>query len=293
MFVRKRTGWLTNDPHIGAALQVLCDGQQGHDHEPCLGSVAKASEHYRPSLVRAVLEGLTDSMRSAGEINILDHGRHLGNVNELNLAEFHPQEYYDEYTGLQLDTELTDEAIATELAYMDDLGTYDLVDHDLVSSQGLKPIPCHWILSNKGDAARPVIRARLVAQETKRRSVIDHAFSSTPPLEALRLVLSMLMTMDEGEKALTRRAADPKDDKVAVIIDVSRAHMHPYLKRAVALDLPKEYPAWGEKFAMMKRSIYDLRDAGQDFELLVEEIMKSGGHTAGTHSASVYSSDKG
>ena len=48
----------------------------------------------------------------------------MGNVQELNLAEFYPDEFYDGYTNLPLDTKLTEEAIATELAYMDDLGTY-------------------------------------------------------------------------------------------------------------------------------------------------------------------------
>ena len=56
---------------------------------------------------------------------------------------------------------------------------------------GLKAIGTRWVYRNKGDAANPSIRARLVAQETKKVSelTLEDAISTcatTPPLESLK-----------------------------------------------------------------------------------------------------------
>ena len=50
-------------------------------------------------------------------------------------------------------------------------------------------IRTRWVITNKGDAAKPDVRARLVACELNTyRS--DEFFASTPPLEAKRLLFS-------------------------------------------------------------------------------------------------------
>ena len=65
-------------------------------------------------------------------------------------------------------------------------------------------------------------------QETRRRSTIaadDSAatFSATPPVEALRMVLSMAMTLQ----------SDPADPIVVKQIDITRAHPHVDAKREI------------------------------------------------------------
>ena len=53
------------------------------------------------------------------------------------------------------------------------------------------PIRTRWVLCNKGDAAHPEIRARLVACEVKTFEYTTGAFAaSTPPLEAKRILFS-------------------------------------------------------------------------------------------------------
>ena len=59
----------------------------------------------------------------------------------------------------------------------------------------LKAIGTRWVYTNKDDAANPFIRARLVAQETKRVSELapedaSSMFAATPPLESLNFMLS-------------------------------------------------------------------------------------------------------
>ena len=71
---------------------------------------------------------------------------------------------------------------------------------------------------NKGDAPDPFIRARLVAQETKRVGEltpedVSSTFAATPPLESLKVMLSRCMT---GK----RRA--PAEEKVLGFCDISR-----------------------------------------------------------------------
>ena len=55
---------------------------------------------------------------------------------------------------------------------------------------GKAPISIRWIDINKGDAEKPNYRSRLVAREinTHKR---DDLFAATPPLEALKIILSM------------------------------------------------------------------------------------------------------
>ena len=80
---------------------------------------------------------------------------------------------------------------------------------------------------NKGYDQRPEVRCRLVVQETKNRSTIavgDIAatFSATPPLEALRFILSLAVTRPPHS-----------DELVLMFIDFSRAHPHTEVTRDV------------------------------------------------------------
>jgi hypothetical protein len=54
---------------------------------------------------------------------------------------------------------------------------------------GRAPLQGKWVDVNKGDFARPVIRSRYVTKEfADKRS--DEFFAATPPLEALRMIIS-------------------------------------------------------------------------------------------------------
>ena len=66
--------------------------------------------------------------------------------------------------------------------------------------------PSDWDLLGlyeQGDTEHPFIRARLVAQETKRTTKMDltdasMTFAATPPVEGFRFLLSRAMTGDNG-----------------------------------------------------------------------------------------------
>ena len=94
------------------------------------------------------------------------------------------------------------------------------------------PIGTRWVFTNKGDTEHPFIKARLVAQETKRTRSMDltdtsMTFAATPRVEGFRFLLSRAMT---GEKK-----RNPQDELVIAFFDISRAHFHSPVRRKVAV----------------------------------------------------------
>ena len=76
--------------------------------------------------------------------------------------------------------------------------------------------------------------------------------SATPPLEAIRLVLSLAMTKRPGIE----------EDRVLSFLDISRAHPHcDALRENLYVDLPREAGCPEGYCALLKKSLYGLRAA--------------------------------
>ena len=104
-----------------------------------------------------------------------------------------------------------------EINYMKKMNVYTLCEHGAVKEQGLTPIGTRWVFTNMGDTEHPFIRARLVAQETKRTTNMDltdtsMTFAATPLVEGFRFLLSRAMT---GEKN-----RNPQDELVMAVFDI-------------------------------------------------------------------------
>ena len=130
---------------------------------------------------------------------------------------------YDEVIGLPLDLKLVADAIKEELSSCHE-GPVSYLD-----KSGLKVIGTRWVHTNKGDAANPFIRARLVAQETKRVSELtpedaSSKFAATPTLESLKVMLSGGMT------GMRRALAEEK----VRFYDICRAC------RTIVIEVPRE-----------------------------------------------------
>ena len=75
---------------------------------------------------------------------------------------------------------------------------YTTVDvGECLKETGKPPIKVRWIDINNGDAHAPEYRPRLVAKDIKKDNRED-LFAATPPLEALKILLSMAMTEGVG-----------------------------------------------------------------------------------------------
>ena len=70
----------------------------------------------------------------------------------------------DDVTGAGLDPVLVHTARGIEIAYFDGMGVYERVHRSEQLRTGGKIIGTKWIDTNKGDAANPNIRSRLVGK---------------------------------------------------------------------------------------------------------------------------------
>ena len=77
---------------------------------------------------------------------------------------------------------------------------------------------------NKGEDDNPAYRSRLVAREIRLPGQ-DSIFAPTPPLEALRTVLSMAATDPPGLPRHDRRGGSETRTQISVI-DISRAYFN-------------------------------------------------------------------
>ena len=99
-----------------------------------------------------------------------------------------------------------------------------------------------WIDVNKGDSTnckkRSRYRCRFVAEEFNTGDE-DGPFASTPPLEALRLIISDAATRDQEE------------GRVIVVNDVARAFFEAPARRTICVELPKEETHEGDDVGLL------------------------------------------
>jgi hypothetical protein len=117
--------------------------------------------------------------------------------------------FFDDLTKQQLPTELVKLARKKELDYFQMKRVWKRVPHEEAwRVKGRPPITVRWVDVNKGDDENPEIRSRLVARQIRGCNE-DPMFAPTPPLEALRTVLSYAATDIDGEAPRCRAAGSP------------------------------------------------------------------------------------
>ena len=77
-----------------------------------------------------------------------------------------------------------------------------------IAKTGKPPVSVRWVDTNKGTAECPNYRSRLVGREIKKDNRVD-LFSATPPLEAMKALISIC-------------ADDPQKKKRLAVVDVKR-----------------------------------------------------------------------
>ena len=105
----------------------------------------------------------------------------------------------DDVTGAALDPKLVKAGRKLEMEYFKKRGVYTRVPRSHQKNTGGKIITVRWVDTNKGDEENPEIRCRLVGQEYARKKD-DSLYAATPPLEALRVVLSWAATISKDGK---------------------------------------------------------------------------------------------
>ena len=104
-------------------------------------------------------------------------------------------------------------------------------------ARGCKVVGSRWVDVDKGDASKPDYRSRLVAKEIN-TGPEDGLFASTPPLEAMRWLLSEAATVEYQAE---------HQEKVMLVSDVPRAFFEAPATRNIAVTLPDEASSEEEK----------------------------------------------
>ena len=141
----------------------------------------------------------------------------------------------DDVSGNSLVPALVRTARDEEIAYFIKRGVYKIVPRSHQRSTGGKIIGTRWVDVNKGDAEQPDCRSRLVGREFN-VGKDDNLYAATPPLEALRWILSTAGTWARGRSGVRRSV---------MINDVRRAYFYAHIQRDVYIEVPQEDPNAG------------------------------------------------
>ena len=126
---------------------------------------------------------------------------------------------WDDNTGMALDPKQVRMARLQEIGYIRKKNVWTWITRAEAVQRGIKIVKTRWIDINKGDSDNPVYRSRFVAKEFN-DGKDDTLFAATPPLEALRILVSEAATIDPTGS-----------DKVIMTNDVSRAFFEAPMKR--------------------------------------------------------------
>jgi hypothetical protein len=171
-----------------------------HDHAVVSGRIARDAARYPDGPCRALIEGMMDQM--GVDFKIIPGSVGLQPIFEVNVVEdpmnaaLYSKGYKDDITKQPLLDGLIDAARAKELEYFGSKGVWiKKPTGEAFAKTGRPPISVRWVDVNTGDDQCPNCRSRLVARQLKATDTSGESFCSpTPPLEALRAVLSMATT---------------------------------------------------------------------------------------------------
>ena len=124
-----------------------------------------------------------------------------------------------------------------------------------------------WVdtLKNSG-----IHRSRLVAKEFHRGSKVDGFtnFSATPPLELVKLMISMVATAQWDQAAWFGQEGHENSSEIVMVhTDISRAYFHAPSKEEKDVDLPPEM--WSEgslECGRLRVPLYHTRDTAANWE---------------------------
>ena len=185
----------------------------------------------------------------------------------------------DDVTGTELVPGLVRKARDEEIAYFIKRGVYEIVPRSHQKTTGGKVIGTRWVDVNKGDAEAPDCRSRLVGREFN-VGRDDNLYAATPPLEALRFVISHAATWARG-RSRGRRSI--------MINDVRRAYFYAQIQRDVYIEVPPEDPGSGPNvLGKLKLCLYGTRDAAKGWQDELSQQLEGIGFIRGTGHPSVF-----
>ena len=186
------------------------------------------------------------------------------------------EEAWDDVSGACLDAGEVRKARAKEIGYVRQKKVWIKITRKEAIRRGIKIIKTLWIDINKGDVLNPIYRSRFVGKEFN-DGTVDGLFAATPPLEALRLLVSEAATVGDH-------------DKVIMLNDIARAFFGAPMKRLLCIELPAEDMEEGDEdmVGLLQMSLYGTRDAALNFQQEVKKFMVSNGFIQGMYNPCTY-----
>ena len=299
---RRRTrarSWLRHAPRIGSRTRVcqiypdsLCSAirkgarRRNQAHEKglhLLGSIDSSEAD-------AARRGVATMMKELNMVNAVESSESNmvppEETVEATWANYinDEAEYVDNVTGYKLITSEVDKARATEMTYIRKMNLWTVVPkEDCYKATGHAPIKGRWVDIHKGDDNNRRYRSRYVAKEFRRggSTTTAEVFAATPPLEALRILLSMAATRPAGH-------ANKEMHKV-MVMDVSRAYFYAPAIRPLYVELPAEEGVDTSMFcAKLKYSLPGTRDAAHNWAKAYGSHLKSLGFSQGRANPCLY-----
>ena len=183
---------------------------------------------------------------------------------------------WDDVSRAELDTREVKKARQQEIQYVRKMNLYDQVSiEECYRVTGKAPISVRWVDISKGDVDNPNYRSWLVAREINTHKSGD-SFAATPPLEALKIIRSMITTSNKGD--------------LIMINDLSRASSHAKAKRQVCVQFADE-DIEGERVRLCGRrnySMYGTRDVAQNWFDEYSQQLLSIGYTQGAATPCIF-----
>ena len=142
---------------------------------------------------------------------------------------------WGDISSAPLDPEKVIAARKLEIAYADKKPVWEKILRETAKGKGWKIVKSRWIDINKGDDLNPNYRSRMMGKEFN-DSELDGLFAATPPLEALRLLLSWAATDGSAHPGGARSS---QLQRSLLIADVSRAFFEAPARRDLCVELPE------------------------------------------------------
>ncbi len=265
---KKRTGVLTNSDAVAMLLRsAQCRGE--HWHTELINGRAGPCQVYPDKFARLLCEGIKrelDTIRWRNDMNKVfditsEFGKLMAMQTKIEELTVTPEEdpfsalydgfgFHDDIHDRPLDRAMAIEARKTEIQYFKDMGVYTKVRRE----PWMRVISTKWIDTNKGDEACPSYRARLVARELN-LSKKDGLFAATPPVESLRMILSIC--------ASNQHSYDESRNFIVMSNDIKRAYFYAPVSRPMFITIPDEDWEEGDEqmVGQLNLSLYGTRDA--------------------------------
>ena len=258
--VYKPTRWMTNGEELAKQVGKRCSNEQKkefehdwHRHVHLMGGRASAAQIYPKKLCTAIVVGLKNQLVKIGAME-------KGGIGTICCMEPVVEEKdmletaWDDIHDRELNKEKVLEARREELSYFKKMDVGEIVDiKEAWNVTGQAPISTKWIDTNKGDEKNEDYRSRIVARQFRGNE--ESMFAATPPLEALKYLLSLAASQRRSNKGW----------KKLLVIDVRRAYFNATINTPTYVDLPPELAQQG-KCWRLKKALYGTRPAAQSWE---------------------------